>query len=161
MNASTVTIHLLWRLQVLESCLKSGALRSAAPVAGGEAQPMHPTIARLQAEDAGSAASRMSSGFGGSEFWASLRQVNGLDADVRALLADARSVLRRRIVLPLMVGHSCACGSFLGCPSRPGSAGWLGVLSGRVPCDRWSRTLRGRGSWWACMAPTHAGKSAS
>lgn len=78
-----------------------------------EAQPRHPAVARVQAEDAGSAGSRGSSGFGGPEFWASLRQVVGLEAEVRALLADARAVLRRRSVLPLMVRRrwhtTCLC----------------------------------------------------
>lgn len=36
-------------------------------------------------------------------FWTLLRGVAGLDPDIRALLADARAVLRRRSVLPLMV----------------------------------------------------------
>ncbi len=96
---------------------------------------MHPTIARLLAEDAGSAASRASSGFGGSEFWASLRQVTGLDAEVRALLADARSVLRRRIVLPLMVGRS---------QLRMWLAPWVPVTPRRcvlVGCAEWQDAM--------------------
>lgn len=91
------------RTQVLEACLKSGAMRSTAASAGGDAAARNPAIARVQAEDEASAASRASSGFGGRVFWSLLRQVNGLDSDIRALLADSRSVLRRRSVLPLMV----------------------------------------------------------
>jgi hypothetical protein len=102
-------------LQILEGCIKSRALRSVARTPGSEAQPRHPTIARVQAEDAGSASSRGSSGFGGPDFWASLRQVVGLEAEVRALLADARSVFRRRSVLPLMVSRNFVHAS---CPHR-------------------------------------------
>ena len=90
--------------QVLEACLKCGALRSAAASASGaDAGQRNPAIARVQTEESGSAGSRASSGYGGGVFWTLLRQVTGLEADVRALLADARSVLRRRSVLPLMV----------------------------------------------------------
>ena len=74
---------------------------STASAASGDVR--NPAIARVQAEDGGSAASRASSGFGGRVFWSLLRQVSGLDNDIRALLADSRSVLRRRSVLPLMV----------------------------------------------------------
>lgn len=80
-------------------------MRSATSSSGMEAQPRHPAVARVQAEDAGSAGSRGSSGFGGPEFWAALRQVVGLEAEARALLADARTVLKRRSVLPLMVSE--------------------------------------------------------
>ncbi len=91
--------------------MKCGALRSAAASGSGsgDAGARNPALARVQAEEAGSAASRASSGgYGGGVFWALLRQVAGLEADVRALLADARSVLRRRSVLPLMVTRARA-----------------------------------------------------
>ena len=96
-------------MQVLEACLKSGAMRSTAASASGDAAARNPALARVQAEDEGSAASRISSGFGGRVFWSLLRQVTGLDNDIRALLADSRSVLRRRSVLPLMVLPTADC----------------------------------------------------
>lgn len=102
-------------IQVLEACLRSGAMRSTAASASGDAGARNPAIARVQAEDAASAASRASSGFGGRVFWSLLRQVSGLDNDIRALLADSRSVLRRRSVLPLMVRPMADCCRGRGC----------------------------------------------
>ncbi|BDA44212.1 probable trafficking protein particle complex subunit 9 at N-terminal half [Coccomyxa sp. Obi] len=99
--------------KIVESCIKSGAMRSVTSSSGMEAQARHPAVARVQAEDAGSAGSRGSSGFGGPEFWASLRQVVGLEAEARALLADARAVLKRRSVLPLMVEQDLAWARFI------------------------------------------------
>ena len=129
--------------QILESCIKSGAMRSATTSSGMEAQPRHPSVARAQAEDAGSAGSRGSSGFGGPEFWAALRQVAGLEIEARALLADARAVLRRRSVLPLMVSEGIGTPplfAWLLCPQVFTRAEQC------LLCGRLSRTLHGRAS---------------
>lgn len=97
-------------LQVLDACLSSGALRSLS-LPTLDSPPESPLRSQasleLQAEEVStagtSAASHFCSGFGGPAFWAALREVEGLEQDVRELLAEARQVLRRRGALSLVV----------------------------------------------------------
>ena len=111
-------------MQVLDACLTSGALRSLSlptllspPDSPPESPPRHRTITQLQAEEAAtpsnSAASYVSSGFGGAAFWAALREVDDLERDVRDLLAEARHILRRRGALTLLVRKKCCMSSLM------------------------------------------------
>ena len=109
--------------QVLDACLSSGALRSLSlPSAESppESPPRNPKVAQLQAQEAAtatsSAASHASSGFGGSAFWAALRDVEDLERDVRDLLGEARTILRKRGALSLLVCLSelTRCGRLAG-----------------------------------------------
>ncbi len=152
-------------LQVLEGCFRCGAFKAAAPALGGaELAPRNPLIARLQIEDTGSATSRGSSGgFGGIPFWAALRQLSGLEAETRTLLGEARAVLRRRSVLPLMVRRTLSlltlrCLSVKTGTASSGELAELGqaesqitdcgpscALTAAVGAGRWSTTWPGRG----------------
>ena len=68
--------------QVLEACLSTGAMRNTR-VPSLPKSPLSPDkrVARLQAEEAGSATSRGSSHFGGHQFWGALRNA-GLESQV-------------------------------------------------------------------------------
>ncbi|KAK9837091.1 hypothetical protein WJX81_002340 [Elliptochloris bilobata] len=101
--------------KVLDACLSSGALRSLSLPAidsPPESPPRNSKIAQLQAQEAATAtssvASHASSGFGGSAFWAALREVEDLERDVRDLLGEARQILRRRGALSLLVEQDLA-----------------------------------------------------
>ena len=108
--------------QVLDACLSSGALRSLS-LPGAESPPesplRNPKITQLQAQEAATAtssvASHASSGFGGSAFWAALRDVEDLERDVRDLLGEARQILRKRGALSLLV-RVVACRGQSHCP---------------------------------------------
>lgn len=73
---------MLWLPQVLEACLSTGAMRNTR-VPSLPKSPLSPNkrLARLQAEEAGSATSRGSSHFGGHQFWGALRNA-GLESQV-------------------------------------------------------------------------------
>ena len=58
-------------------------------------------------------ASRSSSAFGGAQFWAALRGVDKLEAEVRGLLAEAKASIRRRGGQPLLVESDLKLARFL------------------------------------------------
>ncbi|KAL4423746.1 hypothetical protein ABPG75_001047 [Micractinium tetrahymenae] len=60
-----------------------------------------------------SEASRSSSAFGGAQFWAALRGVDKLEAEVRRLFADSKATLRRRGAQPLLVESDLKLARFL------------------------------------------------
>jgi len=69
-------------VQVLEACLSTGAMRNTR-VPTLPKSPLSPDkrIARLQAEETSSAASKGSSHFGGHQFWGALQNA-GLEREV-------------------------------------------------------------------------------
>jgi hypothetical protein len=58
-------------------------------------------------------ASRSSSAFGGAQFWAALRGVDKLEGEVRGLLAEANTNIRRRGGQPLLVESDLKLARFL------------------------------------------------
>ena len=74
---SFTSIYTLGLPQVLEACLSTGAMRNTR-VPSLPKSPLSPDkrVARLQAEEAGSATSRGSSHFGGHQFWGALRNAS-------------------------------------------------------------------------------------
>lgn len=72
--------------QVLEACLTTGAMRNTR-VPSLPKSPLSPDkrVARLQAEETGSATSKGSSHFGGHQFWGALRNA-GLEKEVTSML---------------------------------------------------------------------------
>ena len=79
-------------VQVLEACTENRALRSGHSQASSEPAVRRPPVVRLQAEDMSSVESRVSSGFGGLEFWDALRQV-GLASSPRGQLGHPSCII--------------------------------------------------------------------
>jgi len=58
-------------------------------------------------------ASRTSSAFGGAQFWAALRGVANLETEVRGLFTEAKTSIRRRGGMPLLVESDLQLARFL------------------------------------------------